>query len=236
MRFFRSKRTMLLAAGLFAALGVLPAIGLAIPRPFAIDRFFSLVNGAPPADPFLANGVALGSGIATYTASGTGPSAANPLAPAGTPAAYIDYAQLALLYPDFAPSDADKTSGLVPGTMTITEAQGLNCMARVKENLAGAELTLEDITFMRIFLDNPAESARADYAGWNRAYRKFMANVSLETGALIPAYVPVIVENPTRPARSNIEVATLPVAGWLIEIEVVAAYPKQPHAWWKFGL
>jgi enamine deaminase RidA (YjgF/YER057c/UK114 family) len=33
-----------------------------------------------------------------------------------------------------------------------------------------------------------------------------------------------VVENPTRPARSNIEVATLPVAGWLVEIEVVAAY------------
>jgi enamine deaminase RidA (YjgF/YER057c/UK114 family) len=227
----RWRKKTLLSATVLASVA-LPAMAFALPRPFGIERFFTLgATGAPPADPFLANGVAAGSGTATYTASGTGPSAANTLAPAGTPAAYIDYAVLAELLPDFAPSDADKAAGVLPAGMTLTEAQGLNCMMRVSENLAAAGLTLADITFMRIFLDNPAEAPRADYAGWNKAYRKYMANVSLETGELLPAYAPVIFENPTRPARSNIEVATLPVAGWLIEIEVVAAYPKD--AWWK---
>jgi enamine deaminase RidA (YjgF/YER057c/UK114 family) len=32
--------------------------------------------------------------------------------------------------------------------------------------------------------------------------------------------------NPARPSRFTIEVASLPVAGWLVEIEVDAAYPK----------
>jgi enamine deaminase RidA (YjgF/YER057c/UK114 family) len=240
MRRLLRKRTALsfclLLASVPALMLALPAVGLALPRPFDIERFFTLgVDGAVPADPFLANGVAAGPGTAVYTASGTGPSAVNTLAPSGSPAAYIDYALLATLYPDFAPSDADKAAGVLPGTMSITEAQGINCMARVQENLAAADLTLADITFMRIFLDNPAEVPRADYAGWNRSYRKYMANVSLQTGELIPAYAPVIFENPTRPARSNIEVATLPVAGWLIEIEVVAAYPRKPHAWWQFS-
>jgi hypothetical protein len=49
--------------------------------------------------------------------------------------------------------------------------------------------------------------------GWNRAYRKFMANVDLTTGEPIPAYGPVVFENPTRPARSNIEVGFPGMAG-----------------------
>jgi enamine deaminase RidA (YjgF/YER057c/UK114 family) len=51
-----------------------------------------------------------------------------------------------------------------------------------------------------------------------------VANVDLVTGQVIPAYAPVVFTNATRPARSNIEVASLPQAGWLVEIEVVAAY------------
>jgi enamine deaminase RidA (YjgF/YER057c/UK114 family) len=223
-----------LAAGVLVGLLLsLPTLGLAAPALFALERFFTLTaDGSLPADPFLANGVATGAGTALYTASGTGPAAKNTLAASGTPAAYIDYEVLALSHPDFAPSDADKAAGRLPAGVTLTQAQGLNCMARVQENLEAADLALADITFMRIFLDNPPEAARADYAGWNNAYRKFMANLDLNTGLPIPAYEPLIYPNKTRPARSNIEVATLPVAGWLIEIEAVAAYPKQKPPWW----
>lgn len=221
------------AAALCAALVLAPSYAAAIPKPYEVERFFSNgPDGAPPADPFLANGVAIGRDNAVYWAAGTGPSAANALAPAGTPARYIDYATIQLLFPEFAPSDADKAAGVLPAGMSITEAQGLNCMARVQENLAAASLSLESLAFMRIYLDNAVEAERADYAGWNRAYRKFVANVSLSDGSLIPAYAPVIFENATRPARSNIEVATLPVAGWLIEIEVIATYPKRDPLWW----
>lgn len=220
----------LILGGAAAAAGFLAYahIADAAPRPREIQRFFTPdENGATPADPFLANGVALGGDNAVYTAAGTGPAALNTLAPAESPFQYIDYALLAQLDPAFVPTDADKAAGLLPTGMTLTEAQGLNCMARVQDNLAAAGLSLSDVTFMRIYLDNPADAPRADYAGWNRAYRKFMANVDLQTDALIEAYAPVLFENPTRPARSNIEVATLPVLGWLIEIEVVAAYPRR---------
>lgn len=183
-------------------------------------------DGSLNPDPFLANGVGTGKDVAVYTASGTGPAALNPLAPAGTPARYIDYAVLAQIHPTFTPSDADKAAGLLPAGVTITEAQGLNAMARVRENLESAGLSLRNLTFMRIYVDNVPPAATADYAGWNRAYRKFVANVDRATGDPLPAYAPVVYENPTRPARSNVEVATLPVTGWLVEIEVIAAYPR----------
>jgi enamine deaminase RidA (YjgF/YER057c/UK114 family) len=226
MKHAKALRFSLFSAVVVVCAVVVVRVAGAAPWRLELQRFFTLdADGAVPADPFLANGVALGSALATYTAAGTGPTALNTLAPVDTPAQFIDYALLAQLYPDFAPSDADKALGLLPEGMTITEAQGLNCMARVQANLAAAGLSLSDITFMRIYLDNPADAARADYAGWNRAYRKYVANIDLQTGALIEAYAPVLFANATRPARSNIEVATLPVLGWLIEIEVVAAYP-----------
>ena len=53
----------------------------------------------------------------------------------------------------------------------------------------------------------------------------------LTTGQLLPAYAPVLFATQTRPARSNIEVATLPALGWLIEIEVIAAMPKDRASW-----
>ncbi|MDO8941193.1 MAG: Rid family hydrolase [Methylicorpusculum sp.] len=166
-------------------------------------------NGTINPDPFLASGVGVGKNVSIYWSAGTGPAARNTAAPAGTPERYIDPAIT------------------IPYT-TITEAQGLNNLARIKENLESVGLTLEDVTFMRIYLEAPPGATRADYNGWNRAYRKYFANVNLETGDVIPAYEPVAVINPRRPARSNLQVATLPVAGWLVEIEVIAAYPQVP--------
>ena len=198
------------------------------PRPHEVRHNIPLrPDGSINPDPFLAAGVGTGKDVAIYTASGTGPAALNTPAPAGTPARYIDYAVLAVTHPTFTPTDADKAAGLLPPGVTITEAQGLNAMARVQENLQSTGLSLKDLTFMRIYVDNVPPAATADYAGWNRAYRKFVANLDRVTGDVLPAYAPVVLENPTRPARSNVEVATLPVTGWLVEIEVVAAYPHR---------
>ncbi len=194
------------------------------PKNRQVDRYYS--GTTLPANPFLASGVATGAKVPIYTAAGTGPAALNTAAPSGTPERYIDYPLLQVLFPDFDPTPEERAVGVLPPGMTITEAQGLNTMERVKANLELAGLTLDRILFMRIYLDNPPGSERADYAGWNRAYRKHMANVDLVTGEVIAAFEPVLFENATRPARSNLEVATLPVAGWLVEIEVTAAFPS----------
>jgi enamine deaminase RidA (YjgF/YER057c/UK114 family) len=164
------------------------------------------------ATPLIANGVSVGKHVELYFSSGIGPAARNPSAPAG-PERYLDPAQL---------------PGGLTGGVTITEAQGLNALARIKENLESVGLGVDDVISMRVFLDNPPGAPAADFNGWNRAYRQFFANTNLHTGE--PLAVPLgtgtpgppMVVNPVRPSRTALEIGSLPVAGWLVEIEVVA--------------
>ena len=80
-------------------------------------------------------------------------------------------------------------------------------------------------------MDNAPGAPTMDFAGFNRAYRQFFANVNLHTGAVLPQRrgtgepAPPLVVNPVRPSRTALEVAGLPVAGWLVEIEAVAKRP-----------
>lgn len=167
-------------------------------------------------NPSIADGVAVGSHVASYTSSGLGPAANNPGATPGTPEFYIDTS----LFP----------GGVLPAGVTVTEAQALSVLTRIKENLAAAGLTPRDVITMKAYLMAPPGAPTADYPGWNRAYRQFYANVDLKTGATIkvpmgtgqpadPIYV-----NSARPARASMGLANLAVQGWLIEVEVVAVY------------
>lgn len=172
---------------------------------------------AGEANPMIAEGVSLVSGASLYKSSGLGPAAANPAAADSTPQAYVDAGQF--------------PGGTLPTGVTITEAQGMNVLARIKENLEARGLRLDDVTSMRVFLDNAPGTTRADYAGWNRAYRQYFANTDLTTGetVLVPtgtaAPAAPLVRNPARPSRFALEVASLPVPGWLVEVEVDAVYP-----------
>jgi enamine deaminase RidA (YjgF/YER057c/UK114 family) len=165
------------------------------------------------ATPLIANGVSVGKHVELYFSSGIGPAARNTAAPAGSPERYLDPVQL---------------PGGLTGGVTLTEAQGLNALARIKENLESVGLGVDDVISMRVFLDNPPGAPAADFNGWNRAYRQFFANTNLHTGE--PLAVPLgtgtpappLVVNPVRPSRTALEIGSLPVAGWLVEIEVVA--------------
>ena len=169
------------------------------------------------ANPMIAQGVAIGAGADLYKTSGIGPTQLNAAAAEGTPESYIDTAQF--------------TDGALPAGVTITEAQGMNVLRAIQENLERQGLRLEDVTTMRVFLDNAPGSDRADYAGWNRAYRQFFANTNLQSGdtELVPlgAAAPSapLVRNPARPSRFALEVQSLPVPGWLVEVEVDAVFP-----------
>jgi enamine deaminase RidA (YjgF/YER057c/UK114 family) len=173
------------------------------------------------ADPFIASGVSLGDDVELYYTSGIGPGALNAAAPAGTPERYVDPAQF--------------PGGALSAGATITEAQGMNVLARIQENLATVGLTMRDVITLRVFMDNAPGAPTMDFAGFNRAYRQFFANVNLHTGAVIPQRVgtaepaPPLVVNPVRPSRTALEVAGLPVAGWLVEIEAVAKRSSQRH-------
>lgn len=167
---------------------------------------------AGQSNPAIADGVAVGGMVATYTASGLGPIVVNPAAPADSPERFVE-------------------ATLPPG-VTLTEGQALVVLKRVKDNLAAAGLEPKDVISMRAYLSNPPGQEVADFAGWNRAYRQYFANVDLTTGATVPVPLgtappaPPLLVNPARPSRVTIEVANLPVAGWLVEVEVIAAYTR----------
>lgn len=174
---------------------------------------------AGQANPMIASGVGIGANTPIYKTSGLGPSALNTGAPAGSEAAYVD----TVVFP----------GGALPAGVTITEAQGINVLRRIGENLKAAGLSYSDVYTMRVFLQNPAGAAAADFAGWNRAYRQYFANTDLTTGHYVPvplgtaAPAKPFVVNKARPSRFALEVENLPVAGWLVEVEVDAAYPQR---------
>lgn len=167
-------------------------------------------------NPAIANGVAMGGEVAVYQSSGLGPSALNSSAPEGTPERYTD------------PSLTEGATGV-----TITEAQALVVLRNIKTNLGAAGLTPADVITMKCYLMKPPGAETADYAGWNRAYRQYFANIDLTTQQVVP--VPMgtsapkapLLANKARPARATMEVASLAVKGWLVEVEVTAAYGKR---------
>jgi len=169
-------------------------------------------------NPQIANGVAIGKDTPTYKSSGLGPSGLNSAAPAGTPERYIDTA----VFP----------GGVLPEGVTVTEAQAINVMRRIGENLQAQGLDYDDVYAMRVFVASPDGSV-ADFNGFNRGYRQYFANTSVSTGKPIDVRLgtapaaPPIVATSARPSRFMVQVANLPVTGWLVEVEVDAAYPKE---------
>lgn len=218
MNRFSRRRLGVVAGGAAAALGAGAGNAAATPPRHGKGPRPTEVRFAMPAgnNPSIANGVAVGAMVAVYTSSGLGPAAANPSAPPGTPEQYVDLS----LFP----------GGVLPAGVTITEAQAWNTLNRIVGNLSAVGLRPNDVITMKCYLKRPAGAADADYAGWNRAYRQFFANVDLVTGMPIAvptgtgAPAPPRIVNPARPARATMEVAGLAVAGWLIEVEVQATY------------
>ncbi|MET8828120.1 Rid family hydrolase [Streptomyces sp. NPDC004610] len=167
-------------------------------------------------NPAIANGVATGSEVAVYTSSGLGPSALNPSAPAGSPELFTD------------PALTQGATGV-----SVTEAQSLVVLRNIKTNLEAAGLSLSDVITMKCYLMKPPGAESADYAGWNRAYRQYFANIDLTSHKVVP--VPMgtsapkapLVANKARPARATMEVVSLAVKGWIVEVEVTATYKKR---------
>lgn len=206
------------------AVGVAAGLVLGVPAAVAATRIAppkptEFVRVLPPGEnPMIADGVALGKNVDTYKSSGLGPAGTNSSAPGGTQERYIDTS----IFP----------GGSLPAGVSITEAQGLSVLKRIDANLAAVGLDVEDVTSMRVFLAAPDGSDIADFNGWNRAYRQYFANKKIPSGEVIP--VPLgsappkapMVANSARPSRFVVEVANLPVSGWLVEVEVDAVYPS----------
>lgn len=205
------------------ALAVAVTAAVAVPATAAADgRLFrprateahSFVTGDAPS---IADGVAIGRMTDWYKSSGLGPQAQNTTPGASAEERYIPTA----VFPD----------GELPDGVTLTEAQGINTLIRIGDNLERAGLDYDDVISMRVFLQNPEGEEKMDFAGWNRAYRQFFANTNLATGETLDVQlgsqtVEPMVVNEARPSRFALEIENLPVNGWLVEVEVDAVYPR----------
>jgi enamine deaminase RidA (YjgF/YER057c/UK114 family) len=209
-------RTKLVAAVVLTAAVAVPGTAFAATHVFRPDpgRAHSFVTGATP---LIADGVAIGKNVSWYKSSGLGPAARNTAPGASAEERYI-------------PTDVFP-GGELPAGVTLTEAQGINTLTRIGENLDKAGLSYDDVVSMRVFLQNPEGEEKMDFAGWNRAYRQFFANTNLSTGEVLDVQLgsvttePMVV-NEARPSRLALEVENLPVDGWLVEVEVDAVYPR----------
>jgi len=209
-------RTKLIAAVVVTAAVAVPSTAFAAGHVFRPDpyRAHSFVTGDTP---LIADGVAIGKNLSWYKSSGLGPAASNTAPGASAEERYI-------------PTDVFPGAEL-PDGVTLTEAQGINALARIGTNLERAGLSYDDVVSMRVFLQNPEGEEEMDFAGWNRAYRQFFANTNLATGEVLDVQLgsattePMVV-NRARPSRFALEVENLPVDGWLVEVEVDAVYSR----------
>lgn len=94
------------------------------------------------------------------------------------------------------------------------ETQAVGILKRFETLLGEADLSLNDVIYLRVYLVADPETNQVDYQGWFDAYAQFFNNPT----------------NPTRVARSTVAVAGLVNPGWLIEIEAVAVYPKKGNS------
>jgi enamine deaminase RidA (YjgF/YER057c/UK114 family) len=92
-----------------------------------------------------------------------------------------------------------------------TATQTRSVLRKIAAELAQHGLGLGDIVMMRVFLVAPPGQQRMDFQGMMTAYREFFGTAA----------------QPSRPARSTMEVSGLVDPGWLVEIEATAAAPPR---------
>jgi enamine deaminase RidA (YjgF/YER057c/UK114 family) len=108
------------------------------------------------------------------------------------------------------PVDANAPAGSV-ARYGDTAVQTRSILRKIQTQLALHRLAMGDVVMMRVFLVAPPGQPRMDFAGMMSAYREFFGTEA----------------QPMRPARSTMQVAGLVDPGWLVEIEVTAAAPRE---------
>ena len=91
-----------------------------------------------------------------------------------------------------------------------TQTQGFGALRKIEDSLSLNGLSLKDVVYLRVYVvADKNKDGKFDYQGWFDAYAKFFGTK----------------DNPIKPARSTVGVASLVNPDWLIEIEAVAVYP-----------
>lgn len=97
-----------------------------------------------------------------------------------------------------------------PARYGDTKTQGTGALRQIEARLKEAGLGLKDVVYLRVYVTaDKTKEGKFDFPGWFEAYAQFFGTA----------------ENPVKPARSTVGVASLVNPDWLIEIEAVAVYP-----------
>jgi enamine deaminase RidA (YjgF/YER057c/UK114 family) len=105
---------------------------------------------------------------------------------------------------------ADPTSGRA-AVYGDTKTQSMSVFSKIEARLKEEGLTMGDVVMMHVFLvGDPATGNKLDFAGMNAAYAQFFGTR----------------DQPNKPARSTVQVASLTSQTALVEIEVIAARSK----------
>lgn len=91
-----------------------------------------------------------------------------------------------------------------------TKTQAISALRNIESRLKARGLSMKDVVFLRVYVaPDPEKGGAADYQGFLAAYAQFFGTS----------------ENPVKPARSTVGVASLVIGDLLIEIEAFAVYP-----------
>lgn len=113
-----------------------------------------------------------------------------------------------------APQDADAPAGS-RARYGDTYTQARSALERHRENLSAQGLSVDDVLYARAYVVRDPENDEFDWSGWNRAFTEFF---DAEGAA-------------HEPARTSIGIDRLGNPDYLIEIELVAAYPDRVGPW-----
>jgi enamine deaminase RidA (YjgF/YER057c/UK114 family) len=104
-------------------------------------------------------------------------------------------------------ANAEAPAG-TPDAYGDTRTQGLSVLGRLEEALAAEGLTFADVVSVRVFLvGDPRLDGKMDFAGFNQAFSQYFGTDA----------------QPNRPARTAIQVVSLPAPGALVEVDMIAA-------------
>ena len=113
------------------------------------------------------------------------------------------------------PALDEKAPAGSPARYGDTKTQGVGALKVIEARLKEAGLSLADVVFLRVYVaPDKAQGGKFDYPGWFEAYAQVFGTK----------------ENPVKPARSTVGVASLVNPDWTIEIEAVAVYPRPSPA------
>jgi hypothetical protein len=115
-----------------------------------------------------AAGISVPADASTFRSSATGPERLNYMAEDDDPMAFVD--------PDLLDDD-----GKLPEGMTVTEAQSLQVLSQLQDLLTDRKLKLYEVGTVRVYLAADGRDG-ADFDGWERAYRRYFANIDRDTG------------------------------------------------------